>query len=536
MSALIDCENEDEIQGEFNDLDNYMEQEDRERNAMFTGWGISLVTHTIVALILLFVVVASNIIRNVPPTRTVEIQTIELPAEEPKMRELEDVDIVVIHNEKITAEKTLITKLDVDVPDVKITTEDPDVKDVEPKGRLEAKADCETGSTGAFMAIGASGGGSGAFGRVKGGDVRRIGKAYGPNARAAKSALDAALRWLKRHQSENGMWDSDAYFLNCTLDGPKCEPGKNVGGADEALTGLSLMCFAGCGYDHRVPSQYQKTIQKGIDWLLLTQQNDGLIGKRNYEHPIATMALAELYAMTLDRRLKEPVEKAVSIILERQTKDGDTYPLGWDYTNPNMTRQDNSVSPWCVMCLKSAKAGGIDIGDGLSGAKRWLEGSWKASNPNWNTLDPYGKSIFPYTWNPTTGKTSKDHLSFSGSLCAVFLGYNAGDVLLSTLINDMTDRWFDTGKYKNNYYSLYYGSLSSFQYGDEHWKEKWGNQENGFVPWLIETQYKNGGCQDGTWPFRKQTWHGGDTSQVLQHTLLTLSLEVAFRYLPVMVK
>ena len=65
--------------------------------------------------------------------------------------------------------------------------------------------------------------------------------AYG-GSRASESAVDAALRWFKRHQSPNGMWDVDGYPVNCTLAGAKCEPGTDHTGADgdAAMTGYAV--------------------------------------------------------------------------------------------------------------------------------------------------------------------------------------------------------------------------------------------------------------------------------------------------------
>lgn len=317
-----------------------------------------------------------------------------------------------------------------------------------------------------------------------------------------------------------------------------CQPGKNVNGADEALSGYALMCFLGAGYDHRVMSKYRRTVKKGVEWLLTQQNAEGVFGNRNYEHPIATMALAEAYAMSNDQSLREPVQRAVNVILARQVKsDGDENygGLGWDYVSPKITRMDSSVSGWNVMALKSAKAAGIDIQNGLEGSKKWLVGAWEAANPGWGNLDPYGTSVFPYTWNGASGETKKDHLSFVGSLCAVFLGFRSGDVIIDTMANDMDQRWFDTGKYKNNSYCLYYASLAAFQSGGVHWTEKWGHEKNGYVPWLIQTQMTEG-CQDGTWPHENENWHGWDTSPVLTHVYKTLALEVAFRYLPMSAK
>lgn len=523
----------------FEEVDEYIEENDEEYNekrGSLAGWGISLCVHALALIILATVIIAAKVVVERPPTRLVQIEMPPEPPKEKPKRELVEVDEVeIVHDEEVTNEITLITELD-EISEIELTSEDPvDAKEI--RGREDAVSDTELASNGAFKMIGAGGGGAGAFGRKIGGDKTRIGKAYGPNARAATSALDRALRWLMIHQSPNGQWDSDAYNMNCN-DNPKCEPGKTVNGADEALTGYAVACFLGAGYDHKVMSKYRKTVKKGIEWLVSQQNAEGVIGRRNYEHPIATMALAEAYAMSMDQNLREPVQKAVNVILSRQVKsddDQDYSGLGWDYVSPKISRMDSSVSGWNVMALKSAKAAGIDVSNGLHGSKNWLKGAWEAANPGWEQLDPYGTSVFPYTWNGASGATKKEHLSFVGSLCAVFLGSRSGDVMLDTLTNDMDKRWFDNEKYKKNSYCLYYASLASFQAGGAHWTEKWGHPENGYVPWLIQTQMTEG-CQDGTWPHENENWHGWDTSPVLTHAYKTLALEVAFRYLPMSAK
>lgn len=529
IMALTEVENEDELNDEFADIDEYMEQNDKIGG--MTGWGVSIIVHAVALLIIATIVIAKDLDMESPP---ISLTKIEAPPERPEKiekRELIEKPVIPVpHTKPITDEVTMINELD--VPDEEVfETEYPNQTN-EPRGREDAVSDMEMASSGAFRAIGAASGGSGCFGRPTGGGSRRrrMNSTYGPNARAAESMLEAALRWLAIHQSPNGKWDSDQYFMNCQ-DGNQMEPGKDTSGADEAMTGLALLTFLGAGYDHKHMSKWRRTVKQGVEALLAMQQESGLIGKRNYEHAICAMALAEAYGMSNDQSLREPAQKAINIVIQRQTKDGDGYGLGWDYIKPNPKRMDISVSGWNVFAIKSAKAVGLDTQGAMEGCKKFVELAWKSANPGWENLDPYGKSVFPYTVT-MGGVTKKDHLSFVGSLCAVFLGYKNGDIILDTMANDATSRFFDSGKYKNNSYSLYYGSLFSFQIGGVHWKDKWGNQETGFLPWLIETQYKTEDCYDGTWKHEKENWHGWDTSPVMLHCLKTLAVEVAFRYLP----
>ena len=92
------------------------------------------------------------------------------------------------------------------------------------KAREEAVSASEMGGAGAFAAMGAGGGAAGAFGsRTGGGRKAAVGR-YG-GSRASESAVEAISTLVCEHQSPNGQWDVDGYPINCTIDGPKCEPG-----------------------------------------------------------------------------------------------------------------------------------------------------------------------------------------------------------------------------------------------------------------------------------------------------------------------
>jgi hypothetical protein len=401
------------------------------------------------------------------------------------------------------------------------------------------------GGQGAFMAIGAGGGGSGMFGsRSGGGRKRAVGR--GGGSKGSESAVDAALRWFKKHQSPNGMWDAATYPANCTED-PKCEPGKNVNGAVEACTGYALLCYLGAGYDHKTPNKYKATVKKGIDYLVSIQKPDGLLGERNYEHPVAAMALAEAYAMTSDPDLRGPAQKAIDIIVARQNKDekGDSAynGLGWDYTKPSK-RNDSSVSGWNVMALKSAFAGGLNVGNSMDGAKKYLDRAWKDTNTNqeWcksvDNLDIY-KDVtrFPYTWNTETGAFQvsawnngnpdvKHHdMAPVGLVLAVFLGHKSGDPMLETMANYVMKYQTPT-TYPCNTYYMYYNTLGVFQVGGDKWKH-WNSAVRDM---LVNAQRKGDGCFDGSWDWEGTVFHGNDVGRVLSTAYNCLSLEVYYRY------
>lgn len=279
-----------------------------------------------------------------------------------------------------------------------------------------------------------------------------------------------------------------------------------------------------------MPSKYKGTVKKGLDWLVSVQKADGNFADRNYELGIATMALAEAYAMSNDPGLKSPAQKGVDLILAHQTKDKTGgYGLGWDYSNPNPARNDASVSGWCCMALKSAAAGGLNIGNGMEGAKVYLERAWKDVNKDFKPNDPYTDvSEFPYSWNPENGVVDNLNLSPVGALMAVFLGHKGDDPMLNSLANSIMKKYFPT-KYPCNTYYLYYDTLAIFQVGGDRWQQ-WNKTVRDM---LVGAQRKADGCFDGSWDFEGTVFPGHKAGRILSTAYCCLSLEVYYRYLPV---
>jgi hypothetical protein len=501
-------------------------QDDDEIKKAVPAWIISIVMHAVVLGALALIYVATTVERDEP-----SIQITALPPPPPEEKPKPEREIkpneVTLEVEVESEKPSPVSELDVPVEEF---SREEEVESEVPKGREEATADSEMGGSGAFMAIGAGGGSAGMFGsRSGGGKKRALGKFGG--SRASESAVDAALRWFKRHQSPNGQWDIDGYPANCT-ENPKCEPGTEHTGddGDIAGTGYALLCFLGAGYDHRMPSKYKSTVKSGIDWLVSIQKGDGLWGSRNYEHAVATMALAECYAMSNDPALKGPAQKGIDIILARQNQDkSGGYGLGWDYVGPNQ-RNDSSVTGWCAMALKSGAAGGLNIGNGMEGAKNWLEKSWKAANPDFKARDPYtDTSGFPYTWMTDTGEAKgQPNRACIGALCAVFLSHTADDPMLNSMANYVMANQMPRA-YPTNTYYMYYNTLAIFQVAGDRW-EKWNATVRDM---LVGAQRKGDGCFDGSWDYKDTVFHGHDTGRILSTAYCCLSLEVYYRYIPV---
>ena len=503
-----------------------------------TGWLISGGVH--LSAIALMALAVSKLPPkgevDVPPTR---VTPIAMPEKQPE-KLIEKRTVQDQEELKVPIESE--TQAPVSTVDVlqEPTDRETEHESTDPKGREEAVADAETGGASFFMALGAGGGGAGMLGKRLGDGQKRAVIEGGGNP-ASQSSVRASLRWFKRHQSPNGSWETDRYYQNCS-EGAKCEPGGDVmgHGSDQnvAMTSYALLCFLGAGNTHTLPGQYRNTVKKGIEWLVAVQKNDGYFGLRNYEHPIATMALAEAYAMTADPALREPTQKAVDQILAHQNQDGGKAGyaggLGWDYTKPTK-RNDASVTGWNVMALKSALAGGLNVGKGMAGSKQWLEQSWKASNSardgefkSWQEITAYDKSHFAYCW--TTGepavKENTTGRESMGLVCAIFLGHTAGDAMVESLANTVMATQLPKTFATANAYYLYYNTMAMFQVGGDKWTT-W----NGTVrDLLVNAQRKSTDCVDGSWDWSSNNFVGAESGRVLTTAYCTLSLEVYYRY------
>jgi hypothetical protein len=536
IMSLYEVENQEELNRELDQLDEQVAAEKRsDRQKTIVSWISSFCLHATCLLALsTFYYMAVEEEIEMPPVRITSVIPPPPKAPEDKIHiEFMPNEVIIESDIKDPEAVVPITSLDLPVDVMNSSDDDMAQSDVK-KGREETVSDSEMGGNAFNGNIGAGGPPAGMFGNRKGGGDKRTRMKMGPMGKPATAATDAGLRWLKKHQSPNGMWDAERYFQNCT-DALKCEPGSYEGisqvQVNVAMTGYGALCFLGGGYDHKAPSKYRPVIAKSIEYLLSIQKPDGMLGDRNYEHAVATMALVEAYGMSNDTELRKPAQLAVDALIARQAienKDDPYSGLLWDYGRPNPQRLDMSVTGWNVMALKSAYGAGLNVKDSITGSKKALERVWKAANPEWEKkTDPYkDTTIFPYTWNAVTNKTEKEHLSFVGATCAVFLGHRSGDIMLETMLNDSEARWINNGAYKKNMYACYYLSLAMFQAGGNRWEKCLQT----IIPSTIETQSKAEDCTNGSWAWEGQNWHGSKIGRVLTTTYNILNLQVAYRY------
>ncbi|MCH7792585.1 MAG: hypothetical protein IID31_09940 [Planctomycetes bacterium] len=313
--------------------------------------------------------------------------------------------------------------------------------------------------------------------------------------------MSLALEWLAMNQSDDGRW-SGRDFPHADDQG-----GKASFDFDSALTGLALMAFLGADHTHVENGPYRETVERAIDWLIGRQRPDGdmRFGETMYSQGIATIAMAEAYAMTADPRLAEPVRRATAFIESARNDDEG----GWRY-EPGQAG-DSSVLGWQVMAIVSARRAGIDVSDeSFEAARHWLD---LASTPGARGLYAYQPGM-----EPTMAMTAES--MFVQRLLGTPRHARRMRQSADFIIEQLPD-WENDA----NTYAWYYATLALYQHGGDHW-ELWNAA---LMPELIGNQRTDGRAA-GSWdPADKWSRIGG---RVYQTAICALTLEVYYRYLP----
>lgn len=341
---------------------------------------------------------------------------------------------------------------------------------------------------------------------------------------ASEQAVERALDWLARHQDADGRWDGGTarYADGGVVKGDDdftahCPPGEVCFGecayweADTGLTGLALLTYLGAGYTHK-EGKYAATITKGLNFLMSQQKPDGdLRGVSTtvgmYCHAMATLALCEAYALSLDERLRTRAERAVGFLARSRAEDGQA----WRYA-PRASIGDTSILGWVVMALKSAREVGIPIANQASlekGATVWLDRVAAGKNKGLARYQPWEE--------PTPTMTAE------AWVCRQFLGIGGPGSSSSEAAAHLLEHESDRGD--TNVYYWYYATLAMYQHGGQPWRQ-WNDR---LRDRLVDLQRKSG-HQAGSWD-PDDSIYGARGGRIYCTALAALSLEVYYRYL-----
>lgn len=325
---------------------------------------------------------------------------------------------------------------------------------------------------------------------------------------ASEAAVEAALKWLGKHQDADGRWSFDHTDGECK--GQCGDPGV-LRQAKFAATGLALLTFLGRG-ETDAQGQHQQAIKNGLEYLCANMSvtpNGGNMtrgGGSLYGQAIATQALAEAYGLTQEKRLLEPAQAAVNFVVYAQEPMGG----GWRYV-PHQPG-DMSSTGWQIMALKSAYSARMPVPQKtVAGAIKFLD-SMQSDNG----------AGYGYT-GPGRGPAT----SAEGLLCRIHLGWQRDKPELRRGV----ERLAAIGPTTRNLYFSYAATqvLHEFDGPDgELWKA-WNNKTR---DQLIIQQSKTG-HEAGSWMFTG-TDHGYEIGGRLYcTTLAALTLEVYYRYVRV---
>jgi hypothetical protein len=335
----------------------------------------------------------------------------------------------------------------------------------------------------------------------------RLVAAHGGNA-ASEAAVARGLRWLAAHQNDDGGWSFDHVRDEC--EGSCTHPGR-LRNRPTGATAMALLCFLGAGHTHEY-GDYRQTVGKGIGFLLSEGKSvsDGLDLRGGdqgnsgmYIQGLASIALCEAYAMTRDRKLRQPAQSAVTFISRAQDSRGG----GWRY----QPRQpgDTSIVGWQLMALQSARAGRLRVSSTvLQRTTRFL-----------NHVQAEDGAHYGYT----SSQAGRPGTTAIGLLCRMYLGWNRDHPALARGVAFLSQ----TGPSETDMYYNYYATQVLHHWGGPEW-EKWNEVMRDR---LVETQVTEGHAA-GSWsiePSMPWTDAGG---RLYQTCLCIMTLEVYYRHLP----
>ncbi len=365
---------------------------------------------------------------------------------------------------------------------------------------------------------------------------------YGGSAET-ESAVHAGLLWLAAHQRRDGAWDRRFFNRQCPeLD--RCDQtavsARHLD-AGPGVTGLALLAFLGAGHTHE-QGEFQSNVTLGLHYLLLGQLANGSFATVDslemYNHSIATIAMAEAYAMTGDLSLKRPLAAAAKHLASSQQVGG-----GWDYSSDTSTgRSDMSVTGWVVMALKSLTAGGVRIPDStLLGIVDFVvratryEGHVSYAHTSQGEVVDNAADSSTRRYGPGT--------TAIGAFVQQLLGWRPGAPVLSKQTELMLAEPPDLKAFHggdpsglHSEYYWYYGTLAMFNQGGGAWAT-WNERIKEALLTSQDRSVDHRGVKGhswGSWPAYGPGWGrwGRTGGRIYSTALSVMMLESYYRYTP----
>lgn len=327
-----------------------------------------------------------------------------------------------------------------------------------------------------------------------------------------ETAVKMGLTWLKQQQKDDGHWE-------LLVEGEKLDATVRT---NTGATALALLAFLGAGHTHQ-DGPYKTTVRKGLDWLLRIQQANGDLhdsaeeGRQPsfYAHGQATIALCEAYAITHDKQLLAPAQKALAYIYASQHPERG----GWKY-RPH-SEGDLSVFGWQLMAIQSARMAKLEVpSEVLERAAGFLD-----------LVQEQNGSRYRYEQNPNLPTTPA--MTAEGLLCRQYLGWQKNhpamrDGVAYLLQPENLPSWTSG---KRNVYYWYYATQVLHNVQGEAW-ETWNAKLRDEI---VRNQNKSGrlaGSWHPTQPKGDPFEYGDKAGRLYVTAMCILTLEVYYRHMP----
>jgi len=325
-----------------------------------------------------------------------------------------------------------------------------------------------------------------------------------------EAAVQRALKWLASVQQSNGGWNKG---------------GTQRGGGNTNLgyTGLALLTFLSNG---QTPSsaEYGATVSRAIRHIVEQQDREGIFGaggKETYAHAIATYALAEAYTMTNNMLLREPLQRAIQVMVKNQLSDGGfAGPPAYRYNSGN---SDNSVTAWNIQSMKACLIASQVHGFEAPGLERALGRAMDAML----AISTTRNNEFHFGYTPQRSESLNSVITEAGALCLMLTGRGNSREARNVLghIGQHIPQWGET--HKNSYggaINMWYYAIQAIFHNDPE-GTTFRNYNRGMAAGLVTNQHPQ-----GYWQCFSE--RGANQGPVYNTTLAALGLMVYYRYLP----
>ncbi len=219
-----------------------------------------------------------------------------------------------------------------------------------------------------------------------------------PRARApaVELAILDGLRWLARHQDDDGSWTPSHAARHCASDSASysAQP-PDADQYDTAVTAMGLLAFLGTGIDATTKlelvdeadgGRYEvgEIVRQAVAFLSARQSDDGSFSRPGTTicvDALATRALCEAFHVLQDPDLGAQAQNALDFLQSAQVRDSVGVARGWrsearangakdapDSRDVARRRDpydaDTAATGWCIGALRAGQLAGLQVDPG----------------------------------------------------------------------------------------------------------------------------------------------------------------------------